>query len=89
MTRARLLTILVSLLCATGVVATGCATLPSSSSPQVIDTFAPASPDLSVPTPVPDQEPDLLVRDFIKASALADQRHAAARQFLTPEAAES
>jgi hypothetical protein len=89
MTGSRLLGVLVAMLCATGLVATGCASLPSSSSPQVIDTFAPASPDLSVPTPVPDQEPDLLVRDFIKAAAIADQRHAAARQFLTPEAAAS
>ena len=89
MTRGRLLTLLVALLCATGLVATGCATLPSSSSPQVIDTFSPGSQELSVPTPVPDQEPDLLVRDFIKASAIADQRHIAARQFLTPEAAET
>ncbi len=67
----------------------GCATLPSSSSPQVIGTFGPSSSDLSVPTPVPDQEPDLLVRDFLKAAAVADQRHAAARQFLTTSAAES
>ena len=67
----------------------GCATLPSSSAPQVIDTFAPSSTVASAPTPVPDQEPDLLVRDFLKAGAIADQRHAAARQFLTPEAGET
>ena len=89
MTRGRLLTLLMTLLCVTAVATTACATLPSSSSPQVIDTFSPGSPDLSVPTPVPNQEPDLLVRDFIKASAIVDQRHAAARQFLTPEAAET
>lgn len=89
MTRVRILVALISTVCATGMVMTGCATLPSSSSPQVIDTFAPVSPELSVPTPVPDQEPDLLVRDFIKAAAIADQRHAAARQFLTPEAAQN
>lgn len=69
--------------------AAGCATLPSSSSPQVIDTFSPSATSLAVPTPVPDQEPDLLVRDFLKAAAIADQRHAAARQFLTPSAAET
>lgn len=69
--------------------ATGCATLPSSSSPQVLDTFSPSATNLAVPTPVPDQEPDLLVRDFLKAAAIADQRHAAARQFLTPAAAET
>lgn len=89
MSPGRLLTLLVALLCGTGLTATGCATLPSSSSPQVIDTFAPDSRQPTVPTPVPDQEPDLLVRDFIKASAIADQRHAAARQFLTPRAAET
>lgn len=87
MTLIRPLTTMVTTVCLAGLLATGCATLPSSSSPQVIDTFAPVSPELSVPTPVPDQEPDLLVRDFIKAAAIADQRHAAARQFLTPEAA--
>ena len=55
MTRGRLLPLLVTFLCVTGLATTGCATLPSSSSPQVIDTFSPGSPDLSVPTPVPDQ----------------------------------
>ena len=88
MSRARILVASVLMACATGLVAAGCATLPSSSSPQVIDTFSPSATELSVPTPVPDQEPDLLVRDFLKAAAMADQRHAAARQFLTPEAAQ-
>ena len=78
-----------AVVCAAVLGATGCATLPSSSSPQVIDTFSPSGAGLAVPTPVPDQEPDLLVRDFLKAAAMADQRHAAARQFLTPEAAET
>ncbi|MDV8000879.1 LpqB family beta-propeller domain-containing protein [Rhodococcus sp. IEGM 1408] len=79
----------VALACVAGLGATGCATLPSSSSPHVIDTFSPSATALSVPTPVPDQEPDLLVRDFLKAAATADQRHAASRQFLTREAAET
>ena len=78
----------VAVLCVIGLAA-GCATLPSSSSPQVLETFSPTDSDLAVPTPVPDQEPDLLVRDFLKAAAIADQRHAAARQFLTPSAAET
>ena len=89
MNRARALLAAVAMICATALAASGCATLPSSSSPQVIDIFSPPGPGLTVPTPVPDQEPDLLVRDFLKAAAIADQRHAAARQFLTPEAAES
>lgn len=69
--------------------AAGCATLPSSTPPQVVDTFAPSEAAPTVPTPIPDQEPDLLVRDFLKAAAIADQRHAAARQFLTTDAAET
>ena len=89
MSRAGALAAPLVLICATGLAGTACATLPSSSSPQVIDTFSPAEPSLSVPTPVPDQEPDLLVRDFLKAAAMADQRHAAARQFLTPAAAQT
>ena len=84
---ARRLAAAVALLGVLGLVSVGCATLPSSSPPQVIDTFAPAETALTAPTPVPDQEPDLLVRDFLKAAAIADQRHAAARQFLTPDAA--
>ena len=89
MNRVRALVAAVALVCVAALGATGCATLPSSSSPQVIDTFSPSGAGLAVPTPVPDQEPDLLVRDFLKAAAIADQRHAAARQFLTPEAAET
>lgn len=89
MSRARALAAAVATVCVAVLTAGGCATLPSSSSPQVIDTFAPSATELSVPTPVPDQEPDLLVRDFLKAAAMADQRHAAARQFLTPEAAQT
>lgn len=87
--RARDFSVMVAILTVTGLVAVGCATLPSSSPPQVIDTFAPSETALAAPTPVPDQEPDLLVRDFLKAAAIADQRHAAARQFLTPDAAAS
>lgn len=79
----------VALIGTIGLGTSGCATLPSSSSPHVIDTFAPSATTLSAPTPVPDQEPDLLVRDFLEAAAMADQRHAAARQFLTPAAAET
>ena len=66
----------------------GCATLPSSSTPQVIDRYAPVDTQSAVPTPVPGQEPDLLIRDFLRASAIAEQRHGAARQFLTPRAGE-
>lgn len=89
MSRLKSLAAPVAVVGALGLGVAGCATLPSSSPPQVIDTFAPSATALTVPTPVPDQEPDLLIRDFLKAAAIADQRHAAARQFLTPEAAQS
>lgn len=81
--------VLVALIAALALGVTGCATLPSSSPAQVIDSFDSTGAGLAVPTPVRDQEPDLLVRDFLKAAAIADQRHAAARQFLTPEGAET
>ncbi|WP_333619330.1 LpqB family beta-propeller domain-containing protein [Dietzia sp.] len=66
----------------------GCVSLPSTSTPKVIDTFAPKASGVQVPSPVPDQEPDLLVRDFVKASSRPDQRHEAARQFLTSQASD-
>lgn len=66
----------------------GCVSLPSSSTPKVIDTFSPQVSGVQAPSPVPNQEPDLLVRDFVKASSRPDQRHEAARQFLTPQASE-
>lgn len=67
----------------------GCVSLPSTSAPKVIDTFSPRASQVDAPAPTPDQEPDMLIRDFIKASSLADRRHAAARQFLTPAAQDS
>lgn len=63
--------------------AAGCATLPTSSSPQAIGTVAREPDASSVPAPAPGREPDLLVRDFLKASTEPAGRHAAARQFLT------
>ncbi|MDG3013000.1 MtrAB system accessory lipoprotein LpqB [Speluncibacter jeojiensis] len=67
-------------------VAAGCATLPTSSSPQAIGTVAREPDTSSVPAPTPGREPDLLVRDFLKASTEPAGRHAAARQFLTAQA---
>ncbi|GGG12585.1 lipoprotein LpqB [Rhodococcoides trifolii] len=64
----------------------GCASLPTSSAPQALGTVArePAVPELPVPTP--GREPQLLVRDFVKASTDPTDGHAAARQFLTDDA---
>lgn len=67
------------------VTAAGCAGVPSSSAPQAIGTVdRPAPP--SLPTPTPGMEPDVLLREFLKATADPANRHLAARQFLTESA---
>jgi hypothetical protein len=66
---------------------TGCAGVPTSSAPQAIGTVdRPAPP--SLPTPVPGMDPDVLLREFLKATADPANRHLAARQFLTPSASQ-
>ena len=63
----------------------GCAGVPSSSAPQAIGSVdRPAPPRL--PTPTPGMEPDVLLREFLKATADPANRHLAARQFLTESA---
>jgi len=63
----------------------GCAGVPSSSAPQAIGTMdRPAPP--SLPTPTPGMDPDVLLREFLKATADPANRHLAARQFLTESA---
>jgi hypothetical protein len=67
---------------------TGCAGVPSSSAPQAIGTVdRPAPP--SLPTPTPAMDPDVLLREFLKATADPANRHLAARQFLTVSASQS
>jgi hypothetical protein len=66
----------------------GCAGVPSSSAPQAIGTVdRPAPP--SLPTPTPGMDPDVLLREFLKATADPANRHLAARQFLTESASRS
>ncbi|MGH3676700.1 MAG: MtrAB system accessory lipoprotein LpqB [Mycobacterium sp.] len=67
------------------VVLAGCAGVPSSSAPQAIGTVErPAPPRL--PKPTPGMDPDVLLREFLKATADPSNRHLAARQFLTESA---
>jgi hypothetical protein len=74
----------VSVLLAVCVLA-GCAGVPSSSAPQAIGTVdRPAPP--SLPKPTPGMDPDVLLREFLKATADPANRHLAARQFLTESA---
>ncbi|WP_207067773.1 MULTISPECIES: MtrAB system accessory lipoprotein LpqB [unclassified Mycobacterium] len=67
------------------VVVAGCAGVPSSSSPQAIGTVGRPAPP-SLPKPTPGMDPDILLREFLKATADPANRHLAARQFLTESA---
>ncbi len=63
----------------------GCAGVPSSSAPQAIGTVERSAPP-SLPKPTPGMDPDVLLREFLKATADPASRHLAARQFLTESA---
>lgn len=75
------------LLMAVSVVA-GCASVPSSSAPQAIGTVERPAPS-NLPKPTPGMDPDVLLREFLKATADPANRHLAARQFLTQSASNS
>jgi hypothetical protein len=70
------------------VLVAGCAGVPSSSSPQAIGTVERPAPP-SLPKPTPDMDPDVLLREFLKATADPANRHLAARQFLTESASKA
>jgi hypothetical protein len=79
---------LAAVLLLASVMLAGCAGVPSSSAPQAIGTVdRPAPP--SLPTPTPGMDPDVLLREFLKATADPANRHLAARQFLTESASQS
>ncbi|HZA10059.1 MtrAB system accessory lipoprotein LpqB [Mycobacterium sp.] len=79
-----------SLLCALFglILVAGCAGVPSSSAPQAIGTVERPAPP-SLPKPTPGMDPDVLLREFLKATADPANRHLAARQFLTESASRS
>lgn len=79
---------LLGLLAALVMVLTGCAGVPSSSAPQAIGTVERPAPQ-SLPKPTAGMEPDMLLREFLKATADPANRHLAARQFLTESASSS
>lgn len=66
----------------------GCTTLPGESNPQALRGYEAATSTADIAAPQKDQAPDLLLRDFFSAAAHPAQDHAAARQFLMPDAAE-
>lgn len=84
--RARVRVAGAALLSAFALLATSCANLPDSSAPQAIGTVERAPASTSVEAPAPGREPDLLLRDFVKASTDPANRHLAARQYLTKDA---
>lgn len=77
--------VIASALAAIVLAAAGCAGVPNSSSPQAIGTVERPAPQ-SLPKPTPGMDPDLLLREFLKATADPANRHLAARQFLTESA---
>ena len=83
------MTRLMSVLCLVVLTVTlaGCAGVPSSSAPQAIGTVD-RPPPPSLPTPTPGMDPDILLREFLKATADPANRHLAARQFLTESASQ-
>ncbi|WP_372451396.1 MtrAB system accessory lipoprotein LpqB [Mycolicibacter acidiphilus] len=66
----------------------GCAGVPSESAPQAIGTVEQPPPS-NLPKPTPGMDPDVLLREFLKATADPANRHRAARQFLTQSASDS
>lgn len=66
-----------------------CAGVPTSSTPQAISTVDRVDGVADVPVPEAGREPDLLLRDFVKASSEPGGRHSAARRFLSEDAARS
>ncbi|MEB3062039.1 MtrAB system accessory lipoprotein LpqB [Mycolicibacter sp. MYC101] len=66
----------------------GCAGVPSTSAPQAIGTVDSPPPSV-LPKPTPAMDPDVLLREFLKATADPANRHRAARQFLTQSASDA
>ncbi|MFI5720064.1 MtrAB system accessory lipoprotein LpqB [Nocardia sp. NPDC051750] len=67
-------------------VSAGCANLPDASQPQALGTID-QEPTAEGPLPPsPGRDPDLLLRDFLQATADPADGHLAARQYMTPAA---
>jgi hypothetical protein len=72
---------------AAALVLTGCGGVPTTSSPKVVGTVAPASVvGPAAQCPAPGSDPRTLVYNFLAANGADDPHHNCARQYLTPEA---
>ncbi|MBB5912335.1 hypothetical protein BJY24_001202 [Nocardia transvalensis] len=67
----------------------GCANLPDSSAPQALGTIEREPTSANPSQPISGRDPDLLLRDFLQATADPSNHHQTARQYLTPAAAAS
>ena len=65
----------------------GCSGVPSSSTPQVVRSLQVNSGPVSIPPPSPGTDQHNIVLGFLSANASGDSTHAAALQYLTPQAA--
>lgn len=83
MRESRLARVLIALL-ALCVALSACATIPANTNPRVIGDLGGENPVDRDITPRKDAPPEQIVRDFLKANALADGNHAASRKFLVP-----
>jgi hypothetical protein len=79
--------VLAVVLALAAVVLAGCASVPSSSPVQVLRQVS-GGEAATPPAPKPGGELADFVKDFVTASASSADKHAAARRFLTPEAAQ-
>lgn len=76
----------VAVVCA--LIVSGCVGLPTNTEPQALRPFETISHIEEDLGPEPGQQPDLLLRDFYRASATPTAHHSQARAYLTPPAAE-
>ena len=76
----------VTVVCA--MVLSGCVGLPTDTDPQALRSFEASSQVEEDLGPEEGQQPDLLLRDFYRASASPTANHSQARAYLTPPAAE-
>ncbi len=67
----------------------GCANLPDSSAPQALGTISREPTSTGPHPPVRGQDPDLLLHDFMNATADPAGNHQTARQYLTPDATQN
>lgn len=68
-------------------VLTGCASLPESSAPQALGTINRAPTSAGPQPPLQGRDPDLLLSDFLTASADPTDKHAAARLYMAADTA--